>query len=172
MEGKQGPWISKELLLLFSRSVVSDPLKPHGLWPATLLCLWDLPGKNTGVGCHFLLQGIFLTQRLKPCLLHWQADSLLLRHWGKEKRLVKMDQSKSRYKPEKPVQKSMGQNIIYIWRRACRYVFFLYKDVTLPLIIHLPILAMLLNFCWTGLSVVLTFIFGCAEPSLLCTGFL
>ena len=31
------------------------------------------PGKNTGVGCHFLLQGIFPTQGLNPHLLHWQA---------------------------------------------------------------------------------------------------
>ena len=36
--------------------------------------------KKTGVGCHFLLQGLFLTQGLNPCLLHWQADSLLLSH--------------------------------------------------------------------------------------------
>ena len=39
----------------------------------------DSPGKNTEVGCHFLLQGIFLTQGSNPCLLcllHWQADSL------------------------------------------------------------------------------------------------
>ena len=39
----------------------------------------NFPGKNTGVGCHFLLQGIFLTQGLNPCLLcllHWQVDSL------------------------------------------------------------------------------------------------
>ena len=40
------------------------------------------PGKNTGIGCHFLLQGIFLTQGSKPCLLHWQADSLPLSHPG------------------------------------------------------------------------------------------
>ena len=32
-----------------------------------------VPGKNTGVGCHFLLQAIFLTQGSNPCLLHWQA---------------------------------------------------------------------------------------------------
>ena len=41
----------------------------------------DSPGKNTGVGCHFLLQGIILTQGLNPCLLHllhWQASSLPL----------------------------------------------------------------------------------------------
>ena len=34
------------------------------------------PGKNTGVGFHFLFQGIFPTQGLNLCLLHWQADSL------------------------------------------------------------------------------------------------
>ena len=33
----------------------------------------NLPGKNTGVDCHFLLQGIFLTQELNQCLLHWQV---------------------------------------------------------------------------------------------------
>ena len=41
----------------------------------------DSPGKNTGVGCHALLQGIFPTQGLNPrlsCLLHWQAGSLSL----------------------------------------------------------------------------------------------
>ena len=45
-----------------------------------LLCPWDFPGKNTEVGCHFFLQGIFPTQRWKLCLLHWQADSLPLSH--------------------------------------------------------------------------------------------
>ena len=39
-------------------------LWPHGLWPARLLCPWDFPGKNATVGCHFLLQGIFLDQGL------------------------------------------------------------------------------------------------------------
>jgi len=34
------------------------------------------------MGCHFLLQGIFLTQGLNPCLLHWQVDSLPLSHQG------------------------------------------------------------------------------------------
>ena len=37
-------------------------LRPHGLYPAKLLCPWDFPGKNTGVGCHFHLQGFFLTK--------------------------------------------------------------------------------------------------------------
>ena len=57
-------------------------LRPHGLYPTRLLCPWDFPCKYTGVGCHFLLQGIFLSQELNPCLLHWQADSLPLSHMG------------------------------------------------------------------------------------------
>ena len=43
---------------------------------------WDFPGKNTGMGCHFLLEGIFPTQGSNLRLLHWQAYSLLLSHLG------------------------------------------------------------------------------------------
>ena len=50
---------------------MSDSLGIPGLWPTLLLCPWDFPGKNTGVGCHFLLQGIFPTQGLNLWLLHW-----------------------------------------------------------------------------------------------------
>ena len=49
------------------------------------VCLWDFPGKNTGVGHHFLLQGIFLTQGQNLhllLLLHCQAYSLPLNHLG------------------------------------------------------------------------------------------
>ena len=55
--------------LTFSQSCPTL-LWPHGLQPARLLCPWDFPGKNTGVGCHFLLQGIFLDQGSHLCLLH------------------------------------------------------------------------------------------------------
>ena len=47
-------------------------------WIARLLCPRDSAGKNTGAGCHALLQGIFRTQGSNLCLLcllHWQADS-------------------------------------------------------------------------------------------------
>ena len=57
-------------------------LRPPGLQSTRLLCLWDFPGKNTGVVCHLLLQGVFLTQGLYLCLLHWQVDSLPLSHQG------------------------------------------------------------------------------------------
>ena len=48
--------------------VVSDSLWPRGLQTTWLLCPWDFPGKNTGVGGHALLQGIFLPQGLNPHL--------------------------------------------------------------------------------------------------------
>ena len=58
------------------------------LWTVAtrLLCPWDSPGKNTGVGCHGPLQGIFLTQESNPCLLClllWQTDCLPLVPPGK-----------------------------------------------------------------------------------------
>ena len=43
----------------WSRSVVSDSSRPHGLQPIRLLHPWDFPGKSTGVGCHCLLQRTF-----------------------------------------------------------------------------------------------------------------
>ena len=61
---------------------MSDSLRPHELYPTRFLCAWNFPGKSTGVGCCFLLQGIFLTQGSNPHLLNWQADSLLLSYWG------------------------------------------------------------------------------------------
>ena len=58
------------MMLLFSHKVVSDFLQPCALQPARLLCPWNFPGKNTGVGCHFLLQGIFQTWGSSLHLLH------------------------------------------------------------------------------------------------------
>ena len=70
---------------MLSCQIVSNSLQPHGLQPKRILCPWDFPGKNTGVGCHFLLQGILLTQGSNPhllCLLHWQTGSLPLSPWA------------------------------------------------------------------------------------------
>ena len=49
---------------------MSDSLPSHGLEPVRLLSPWNSPGRNTGVGSHFLLQRIFLTQGLNLDLLH------------------------------------------------------------------------------------------------------
>ena len=61
------------------------PFWDLGLSLTRLLCPWDFLGKSTAAGCHFLLQGIFLTQRWNTHLLHllhWQVDSLPLSQVG------------------------------------------------------------------------------------------
>ena len=71
------------VLCIYVSSVVTDSLWPHRLKPVRFLCSWDSPGKNTGVGCHFLLQRIFPPQGLNLGLLHllhWQADYLPLHY--------------------------------------------------------------------------------------------
>ena len=56
---------------MLSSSVVTVSLRPHGLCsPPGPSVHEDSPGKNTGVGCHALLQGIFLTEGLNPGLPH------------------------------------------------------------------------------------------------------
>ena len=50
--------------------------------PARLLCPWSSPSKNTGMGCHFLLQGIFPTQELNLGLLHCRQILYHLSHQG------------------------------------------------------------------------------------------
>ena len=68
--------------------VVSNSSWPHRLYPTKLLCPWNFPGKNTGVGC--LLQGIFLTQgsycseclstqSQRSAVFHWISSSALLK---------------------------------------------------------------------------------------------
>ena len=70
------------MLCMHACSVVSDSLRPHGLQPARPPCPWAFLGKNTGVDCQVLLQGIFQTQGWNLCLLHWQVVSLPLSYLG------------------------------------------------------------------------------------------
>ena len=68
-----------------SCSVIFDSLQPYGLQPARPFCPQYFPGKNIGMGSHFLLQGIFPSQGLNLsllCLLHWQVDPIPLCHEG------------------------------------------------------------------------------------------
>ena len=62
-----------------------DSLRPHGLQPTMLLHPRDSPGKNTGVGCHFLLQEIFPTQGSNPGLPHCRQTLHHLSHQGSSK---------------------------------------------------------------------------------------
>ena len=80
-----------------------------------LLCPWNFPGKNTGAGCRFLLQGIFLTQGLNPSLLgllHWQVGSLPLAPPGKPLAL-----SQDNLQPG-----SFTKIFVYFWR-SCALAF-------------------------------------------------
>ena len=96
-----------------SCSVMPDSLQPHGLLPTRLLCPWDSPDKNTGVGCHSLLQGTFLTQGLNPGLPHCSQMLLLSEPPGKFalhlKRLVKEEVKNTRASRRKEIIKKLGQ---------------------------------------------------------------
>ena len=68
--------------MLFSRSVVSDSfVTPWTVVHQAPLSM-EFPGKNTGMHCYFLLQGIFPSQGSNLRLLHWQVDSVPLSHQG------------------------------------------------------------------------------------------
>ena len=74
-------WMHKEnVVYICTCSVMSDSLRPHGLYPTRLLRPWNFPGKSTGVGCHFLLQGIFPTQGSNLGLLHLRQTLYHLSH--------------------------------------------------------------------------------------------
>ena len=69
---------------MLSYSVVSNPLRPHGLQPARLLCPWDFPGKNIGVSCCFSLHEIVPTQGSNLGLLHCKQILYNLSRQGNE----------------------------------------------------------------------------------------
>ena len=71
------------LKVSISRSVVPNSLWPHGLQPTKLLCPLDFPGKDTGVDCHFFLQGIFPTQGSNPHFLHCRQIIYQLSYKGR-----------------------------------------------------------------------------------------
>ena len=84
-------FLLKGLFLLFSSYVVSDTFVTPWIVALQAPRPWGSPGKNTAVGCHFLLQGIFLTQGSDTglsCLLHWQVGSLPLASSGKPEKIA------------------------------------------------------------------------------------
>ena len=69
-----------------SRSVVANPLQPHGLYSP-----WNSPGQKTGVGSRSLLQGIFPTQQLNPSLLHCRWILCQLSYQGRHTFWLRID---------------------------------------------------------------------------------
>ena len=76
---------------------------PMDCSPPRLLCPWDFPGKNTGVGCHFLLQGIILTQGSNLGLLHCRQTLYYLSHQG-----IPSPRLASRRKDEEGIHSARG----------------------------------------------------------------
>ena len=76
--------------ILYQLCVCAQPLQScqtlcYHMEPTRLLCLWDSPGKNTGMGCHALLQGVFPTQGWNLGLLHCRQIRYQLSHQGSPK---------------------------------------------------------------------------------------
>ena len=80
------PFINfNKVLKTVNHSVVADSLWPHELQSARLFCPGNSPGKNTGMGCHALLQGIFRIQGSNLSLLHFMQILYHLSHQGSRK---------------------------------------------------------------------------------------
>ena len=74
---------------------------PNGLQPVRILCRWDFPGKNTGMGCHFLLQGS------NSHLLHQSIGGQVgLYHWATRETLTPIRMTTERRKKKKTEKKS------------------------------------------------------------------
>jgi len=71
----ENSWESLGLMLLLSHFSRADSMQPHWQQPTRLPCPWDSPGKNTGVGCHFLLQcvKVKLLSRVPRLVTPWTA---------------------------------------------------------------------------------------------------
>ena len=77
-----GAWLYRNRMNVLSHSVVSDSLRSHDCSSPGSSAHGDSPGKNNGVGCYALLQGIFPTQELNPGLLHCGQILYCLNQWG------------------------------------------------------------------------------------------
>ena len=104
-----------------SHSVVPDSLQPHGLQSTRLLCPWDFPGKDTGVGCHFPSLGDHPNSGIQPGFPALQADSLPTELQGNPKfspnrpvdlMLYKSNTSSSFFKIDMLMWKESKQQII------------------------------------------------------------
>ena len=113
--------------VLFTQSCLTlcDPMD----WSARLLCPWDFPGKSIGVGCHRLLQGLFLTQGSNSSLLHCRQIIYHLSHQGSLNNELEFEpkQSGSRYKDA-----SIREKYSILWIHA--YVWLSHFAVHLKLL--------------------------------------
>ena len=98
-------------------SVLSYSLRLYGLWPTRLLCPWNFPGKNTGVGCHFLLQEI---EPASPVFFFFLHCRQILYHWT----IGKAHNSKKYHILKLPFWLYWSQHLYIMWLEIRRYFFF------------------------------------------------
>ena len=101
-------------------------LRPHRLQPTRLIGPWDFPGKNTGVGFHFLLSQIFPTQGSNLCLLLWQADSLPLSHLGDPRQCHYISTNGQETRPMSSFweQSNIFYQSSFLWFPSCEMIAF------------------------------------------------
>ena len=122
-------------------------LQPYGMQPARRFCPWDFPSKNTRLGCHFLLQGIFPTQELNPGFQHCRQILYQLSYVGsssvqftsKGKFRKNEVENLRRLKQRTTVKILWQQQISSIWERALRRPLYL-PYLCIPSSIYLKIL--------------------------------
>ena len=116
----------------WSRSVVSDSYRPHGLQPTRLLHPWDFPGKSTGVGCHCLLHHDSIgntknSLRWNESNCFWgitilsgnyRKSSLAKRRWEGWGRNLTGKKSLNKWKPMKGTIISLSSSIVLEWLRV------------------------------------------------------
>ena len=101
---------------MLSLSVASDSLRHHVLQPTRLLCPWDSPGKNTGMGCHALLQGIFPIQGSNLGLLHCRW---ILYHLSNQDSPGEGQDEEGRLNYDQHTERKRGLQVLVIWPRSC-----------------------------------------------------
>ena len=93
----QVSWASLSTPACWFAAVVAVSVRPYGTQHASFLCPWDSPGKDTRAGCHFLFQGIFLTQGSHLhllCLLHCSQNRYPLDRWVTRNKKKKVTRQK------------------------------------------------------------------------------
>ena len=108
--------VIKIIAVVVSTKSCPSVLWPNGLYPARLLCPWDFPVKNTGVGCHFLLQGIFRSR-------YWMWVSwigrLIFYHWATKEALQLIIVMKSDWTEIKPQIVWIQKPTVTHWISLC-----------------------------------------------------
>ena len=89
-------------------SVMSDSLWPHGLQPARLLCLWNFPGKNTGVGCHFLLQNC----QKRSLQSSYMVGSQVWQRHARRSRFIKVQDERLR---AEFLSSNLNWQVVWLW---------------------------------------------------------